>query len=339
MPDAPTPGWIRRLARASMRHRGVAITALVASALGVSLDAIGPLLTRSAVDEAVAGSTATLVPIVVAILALALVRFAAAFLRRFMGGRLALDVQHDLRRQVFAAVQRLDGERQDALRTGQVVSRAITDLNLLQALLSIVPLSLGYVVLVVASMVAMLWLSPLLTVVALVVVPVAAWIAVRSRKALFPATWSAQQRAADIAQHVEETVTGVRVVKGFGQEAREVATLEAGARRLFSERLRAARLTARLNPALLSLPTLGQVAVIGLGGWLALDGSISLGTFLAFTAYVAALVGPCPAARRAGRVRPAGQGGRRAGVRPGRFTARRGRSGASAGVACGSARC
>ncbi len=124
---------------------------------------MGPLLTRSAVDQAVAGSTATLVPIVVAILALALVRFAAAFLRRFMGGRLALDVQHDLRRQVFAAVQRLDGERQDALRTGQVVSRAITDLNLLQALLSIVPLALGYVVLVVASVAAMLWLSPLLT--------------------------------------------------------------------------------------------------------------------------------------------------------------------------------
>jgi ATP-binding cassette subfamily B protein len=275
-----------------MRHRGVAITALTASALGVSLEAVGPLLTRSAVDGAVAGSTATLVPVVIAILALSLVRFAAAFLRRFMGGRLALDVQHDLRRQVFAAVQRLDGERQDALRTGQVVSRAITDLNLLQALLSIVPLSLGYVVLVVASLVAMLWLSPLLTVVALVVVPVAAWIAIRSRKALFPATWSAQQRAADIAQHVEETVTGVRVVKGFGQEAREVATLEAGARRLFGERLRAARFTARLNPALLSLPTLGQVAVIALGGWLALNGQISLGTFLAFTTYVAALVGP-----------------------------------------------
>jgi ATP-binding cassette, subfamily B, bacterial len=275
-----------------MRHRGVAVTALTASALGVSLDAVGPLLTRSAVDEAVAGSTATLVPIVGAILALALVRFAAAFLRRFMGGRLALDVQHDLRRQVFAAVQRLDGERQDALRTGQVVSRAITDLNLLQALLSITPLALGYIVLVVASLAAMLWLSPLLTLVALVMVPVATWIAVRSRRALFPATWSAQQRAADIAQHVEETVTGVRVVKGFGQEAREVATLEAGARRLFGERLRAARITARLNPALLALPTLGQVAVIGLGGWLALTGAISLGTFLAFSAYVAALVGP-----------------------------------------------
>jgi ATP-binding cassette, subfamily B, bacterial len=292
VPDSPTPGWIRRLIRASLRHRGIAITALVASGLGTSLDAVGPLLTRSAVDEAVAGSTATLVPIVIAILGLALIRFVAAFLRRYLGGRLALDVQHDLRRQVFAAVQRLDGERQDSLRTGQVVSRAITDLNLLQGLLSITPLALGFVVLVVASLVAMLWLSPLLTLVAVVLLPLAGWITLRSRKALFPATWSAQQRAADIAQQVEETVTGVRVVKGFGQEQREVAALEVGARRLFGERLRAARMTARLNPALLTLPTLGQVAVIGLGGWLALSGSISLGTFLAFTTYVAGLVGP-----------------------------------------------
>src|SRR4051794_39797090 len=198
-----------------MRHRAVAITALVASSLGVSLEAVGPLLTRSAVDQAVAGSTATLGPIVVAFLGLAVVRFVAAFLRRFLGGRLALDVQHDLRRQVFDAVQRLDGERQDALRTGQVVSRAITDLQLVQSLLSIVPLSIGSVVLVVVSIGAMLWLSPLLTVVALVMLPGATWIALRSRTKLFPATWSAQQRAADIAQHVEETVTGVRVVKGF----------------------------------------------------------------------------------------------------------------------------
>ncbi len=270
----------------------MAVGALVASVFGVSLEAVGPLLTRVAVDDAVAGSTAVLVPIVAAVVALALVRFGAAFLRRYLAGRLALDVQHDLRRQVFASVQRLDGERQDALRTGQVVSRAITDLQLVQSLLSMVPLALGAVVLVVASVAAMLWLSPLLTLVALVVLPAVGWIALRTRAKLFPATWSAQQRAADIAQHVEETVTGVRVVKGFGQEARETAALERGAARLFAERMRAARLTARLNPTLLALPTLGQVGVIAVGGWLAMQGSISLGTFLAFSTYVAQLVGP-----------------------------------------------
>jgi ATP-binding cassette subfamily B protein len=275
-----------------LRHRRTALAALAASVLGVSLDAAVPLLVRAAVDDAVAGSTAVLAPVVAALVGLALLRFAMAFARRFYAGRLSLDVQHDLRRQVFTAVSRLDGERQDALRTGQVVSRTITDLQLVQGLLAMVPFSLGMVTLVVTSVAAMLWLSPPLTLVTLVVVPAAGWLTVRSRRTLFPATWSAQQRAADVAQHVEETVTGVRVVKGFGQEAREVGALERQARRLYAERLRAARLTARLNPALLALPTLGQVAVIGVGGAMALQGAISLGTFLAFTTYVTQLVGP-----------------------------------------------
>ena len=268
------------------------IGALAASVFGVGLEAAGPLLTRSAVDGAIAGRTGLLLPIVATLLALALVRFGASFLRRYLGGRVALDVQHDLRRQVFAAVQRMDGVRQDRLRTGQVASRAISDLQLVQGLLSIVPLSAGTVVLVVFAVGAMLWLSPLLTVISLIMLPLAAMITGRTRRTLFPATWSAQQRAAEIAQQVEETVTGVRVVKGFGQESREVSALERRARRLYGERLRAARLTARLNPALLALPGLGQVAVIGLGGYLAMTGSISLGTFLAFTTYVGMLVGP-----------------------------------------------
>jgi len=266
--------------------------ALAASVLGVSLDAIGPLLTRAAVDGAVAGSTAVLGSVVIAFAVLAVIRFGAAFLRRYLGGRLALDVQHDMRRDVFAAVARLDGEKQDALRTGQVVSRANTDIQLVQGLLMITPISIGSLVLAVVSVAAMLWLSPLLTLFTVVMFPLAGWLVVRARRRLFPATWSAQQRAADIAQHVEETVTGVRVVKGFGQEVREVAALEGRARQLYAERMRAAWLTARLNPTLQLLPMLGQVGVVGIGGLLALQGEITIGTFLAFVTYVAQLAGP-----------------------------------------------
>ena len=257
-----------------------------------------------------------------------------------MGGRLALDVQHDLRRQVFAAVQRLDGERQDALRTGQVVSRAITDLNLLQgAALDRAALARLRSCSWSASLVAMLWLSPLLTVVALVVLPVAAWIAVRSRKALFPATWSAQQRAADIAQHVEETVTGVRVVKGFGQEAargRHARSGCAAAVRRAAAR-GAAHRPAQPRAAEPAHPRAGRgdrPRRLARARRLDQLGHVPRVHRLRSRARRAS-----PAARRAGRVRPAGQGGRRAGVRPGRFAARRRRSGASASVACGPARC
>ena len=154
--------------------------------VGVGLGAVGPLLTRVVVDDAVAGSTAVLVPVVTALVVLALVQYGASFVRRYFAGRLSLDVQHDLRRRVFDAVARLDGERQDALRTGQVASRAITDLQLVQGLLSMVPFTLGTAALVVTSIAAMLWLSPLLTLVTLVVLPAAAIVTVRSRRDAVP---------------------------------------------------------------------------------------------------------------------------------------------------------
>ncbi|MDQ4033530.1 MAG: ABC transporter ATP-binding protein/permease [Actinomycetota bacterium] len=285
-------GWIRRLAAACWRHPYLSVAALAASGVGVGMEATIPLLTRLAVDDAVAGSTQRLGWLVAALAGVALLRFGTAFVRRYLGGRLSLDVQHDLRRAVFRAVQKLDGAKQDVLRTGQVVSRAISDLQLVQGLLSLVPLVAGMLVLFVVALVAMVWLSPLLTVVALVVVPAAGLFTARTRRTLFPATWSAQQRAAEIAEHVEETVTGVRVVKGFGQETSAVSRLEDRARRLFAERMRSAGLTATFAPTLTALPSLGQVAVFALGGMLALDGRISLGTFVAFAAYLAMLVSP-----------------------------------------------
>jgi ATP-binding cassette subfamily B protein len=285
-------GWIRRLATACWRHPKVAVAALLASSIGVGMEAITPLLTRLAVDDAVAHTTARLGWLVVALVGAALLHCATAFMRRYLGGRLSLDVQHDLRNAVFRAVQKLDGAKQDSLRTGQVVSRAISDLQLVQGLLSVVPLTAGVLVLLAVALGAMLWLSPLLTLIALVVVPAAGLVTTRTRRTLFPATWSAQQRAADIAEHVEETVTGVRVVKGFGQEARAVARLEDRARQLFAERMRSARLNATFAPTLAALPSLGQVGVFALGGLLALQGRISLGTFVAFAAYLSLLVGP-----------------------------------------------
>ncbi|MBP2474502.1 ATP-binding cassette subfamily B protein [Crossiella equi] len=299
MPELPTTtpvpagrGWVRKLSGACWTHRRTVLTALAASVVGVGLQAVAPLLLARAVDDAVAGSTAWLGWLVGGLSGLALLAFGTAYVRRYLGGRLALDVQHDLRRAVFASVQRLDGGNQDGLRTGQVVSRAITDLQLVHSLLSMVPLAVGQVVFAAIALAAMLWLSPLLTLVALLVVPAVFVTVLRSRGVLFPATWSAQQRAADVAQHVEETVTGVRVVKGFGQEQRETGRLERAAVRLFGERLRAARLTAKPNATLAALPALGQVGVLGLGGVLALNGQVSLGTFLAFATYVSNLVGP-----------------------------------------------
>jgi ATP-binding cassette subfamily B protein len=285
-------GWWRRLAGACLHHPVVASLAVGSSVLVVGLEGIGPLVLRRVVDDALAGRLGLLAGLLLLLGGLAVVRFGGTFVTRYTADRLGLDVQHDLRRQLFDAVQRLDGDRQDRLRTGQVVSRAISDLQLAQGLVSVVPLMLGTVALAAVSFAAMCVLSVPLAALSAVVIALIAVVSARSGSALRPVTWAAQQQAADLAQHLEETVTGVRVVKGFGQEDRELARYTDGARRLFAKRVRVARASARPSALMVVLPGLGQVALLGAGGWLAMQGRLSLGAFLAFSAYVTSLVGP-----------------------------------------------
>ncbi|MET8498108.1 ABC transporter ATP-binding protein [Streptomyces microflavus] len=296
-PDAapPAPGWARRLLAYCLRHRTDLLLAFGAALVAAVATATLPLVLRHVVDgvDGVAGGTTTsLTPWIGLLAALGAVRFGASFTRRYRSGRLSLGVQYDLRNDAFAALLRLGGAQQDGLRTGQVVSRSISDITLIQTLLQFLPNLTGNVLMFVFSLLFMAWLSPLLTVVALIVGPLLYAIALRSRRDLFPANWHAQQEAAEVASTVEATVTGVRVVKGFGQESRELTGLEERARTLFASRLRVVRFTSRYNPAFQAVPALGQVAVLALGGWMALHGRISLGTFLAFTTYLGSFVTP-----------------------------------------------
>ncbi|RDI53101.1 ABC transporter ATP-binding protein [Nocardia mexicana] len=283
------PGWIRRLWAACRAHPKL-LTGVIAAVIGGALaEVAAPLAAKQALDSARVGDTRAIGAIAIVLVLLAAARFAAAYGRRWMAGRLALDVQHGLRVSLLTALHRYDGPGQDSLRTGQVVSRSITDLQLVQGLLAMAPLSAASLLIFVLAAAVMLVLSPLLAVVALLTVPALGVVVYRTRPLLHAATWSAQQRAADLAQHVEETVTGVRVVKGFGQEGRMVHLLEGHGRRLYSERMRAARIDSRFAPTVAAIPQIGMVVVIALGGTLALRGVIGVGTFLAFAAYVTML--------------------------------------------------
>jgi ATP-binding cassette subfamily B protein len=274
------------------QHPVLAVAALGGSLLATVVTVIIPLIQRDIVDNAILTHQQPIWPGATLLIVAALLNFGGVFVRRYLGGRLSLDVQHDLRTELFGSLTRLDGARQDQLHTGQIVSRSISDLNMVQSLLGMVPMLLGNALLFFLSLIAMAFLSPLLTVIGLAVGPALLLISLISRKRLFPASWDAQQQAANVAGTVEGAITGVRVVKGFGQEEQEVERLEGASKVLYASRVRAVRLMARYSPALGAVPAIGQVGVLALGGWLAIKGSIQLGTFLAFSTYLAQLVGP-----------------------------------------------
>ena len=285
-------GWARRLWGYAWRYPRDVVLALGSSLAGMALMAIVPLITKVIIDDVIGGKTREMAPWAGALIGAALLVYVLTYIRRYYGGRLALDVQHDLRTEMYATITRLDGRRQDELSTGQVVGRATSDLQLIQGLLFMLPMTIGNFLLFLISLVIMAWLSIPLTLVALAVAPALWWIAKRSRTRLHPATWYAQAQAAAVAGVVDGAVGGVRVVKGFGQEEQETQKLREVGRRLFAGRLRTIRLNSRYTPALQAVPALGQVAMLALGGWLAVRGDITLGTFVAFSTYLAQLVGP-----------------------------------------------
>jgi ATP-binding cassette, subfamily B, bacterial len=285
-------GWLRRLTAYCWQHKRLTLIAFGASLVSTVVTALIPLVQAFVVDDSILTHHRPIWIGATLLLVAAVISFGAVYARRYRGGQLSLEVQHDLRTELFGSLTKLDGARQDQMQTGQIVSRSITDLNMIQSLLQMLPMLLGNGLLFVLSIIFMFVLSPLLALISLAVGPALLALSIASRRRLFPSSWDAQQKAGEVAGVVEGAITGVRVVKGFGQEEQEIDRLEGIGRILYAARVRTVKMMAKFSPALGAIPALGQVGVLMLGGYMAIKGEIMLGVFLAFASYLAQMVNP-----------------------------------------------
>lgn len=251
-----------------------------------------PLIQRVVLDDTILSKRRSLALWVGILVAAGVVSFVGNWLRRSVSGRAAARSQRDLQMAVHHHMQHLDASRRDEFRSGDIMSRATSDLTVIQMFLQQLGIAYGNLTLLLVAVVGMLLLSPLLALVMAVSVPVFFLVALRFRSRTFPASWTDQLYKGTVAGVVEEAVTGVRVVKAFGQESQEQETLDVEARRLFQSRLRSARITAVFGASLDVIPGLTQLAVLAFGGWLVMRGHVTLGVFLAFSSYVLQLVTP-----------------------------------------------
>ena len=283
-----------------------------------------PLIQQRILDHSIISDDVPLGPMLVAAGADRRVRVhRRTTLRRYLGAKVSVYLQHDLRLAIHRHLYELDFSRHDELSVGDVMSRSTADLTLIQAFFFSVPMLVANMTLLVVAIVVMFVLSPVLSLVVVVFVPVFAFVAVRFRDRVFPASWNDQRLSGAVAGVVDEAVTGVRVVKAFAQEQREFDRLTEQAHELYQSRMRTARYNARYSSTLQALPMLGQLGVLALGGWLALRGHITLGVFLAFASYLVQIITPVRLVVEHARHDAAGAGRRRAGLRAARPAAAR----------------
>ncbi len=265
---------------------------MVLSIVGQVLMGLLPLIQKVILDDAVLSHRRPLFPWLATLVVLGALGFVLHYQRRYLAARTSLDLQHDLRVAIHRHLHTLDFARHDSLSTGDVMARATGDVTLIQMFVNQIPLLVANVTLLAVAVVVML---------SAVSAALGRDRRVRARLPLpvgqvsrsgFPGQLRDQRLAGAVAGVVEEAVSGVRVVKAFGQEEQEISLFLRRARDLFRSRLRTARLTAHYSATLQALPTVAQLGVLALGGYLALHDRLSLGVFLAFCSYLVQLLAP-----------------------------------------------
>ena len=289
-PDAAA-GWLARMRPLLLARRATFVGALLAALVAMLAQVAVPRVLMAGIDDALGGG-ADLMPFVWALLALAVLRGAFTYLYRYHLYRIAYDLEFDLRVGMFTKLSSLSFSFYDRVQSGQLISRANSDIRSVQMFLTFAPLMVLQVVSFVFAFGLMLAVHVPLAVVALLPLPFVYLVGVRMRDLMFPISWIVQARTADVATTVEENVTGARVVKSFAAEVPQIAALAARARRLRWAAVRQIDVRAGYAPIMENLPRLGMAFVLLYGGVLAIDGEVTIGTIVAFSTYVVLLQAP-----------------------------------------------
>ncbi len=228
-----------------------------------------------------------------AIALIVLVRWGLMYWRRMVAGRLSLGVEYDLRKLLYGHLQELELGFFDRQQTGQLMSRGTVDLQAVRFFLGYgLVFILQSILTIVLAGTVMIAIEPRLGVISLAPVPFVVLISYRYGRRSRPAIQETQQRIAELTADAEENISGVRVVKAFAREPRQLKRFQGSVGRVFSQAMVATRLEAKFNPMIGFLPQLGLAAVLLIGGNAVIHAHLTLGQFTAFYLYLNMLIAP-----------------------------------------------
>jgi ATP-binding cassette subfamily B protein len=274
-------------------YRSAAALSLVLAGLAMVATVAIPWLTGRAIDGVQEGDEGQLRRYALYVAIAAVVRLAFSVARRLVAGRVSLGVELDLRNLMYRHLQRLELAFFDGQQTGQLMSRATVDLQSVRFFLGygLIFITQSALTIVLAA-IAMFFIDPGLAALSLLPVPFVVLVAARYGRRSRPALQEVQQRIAELTADVEENVSGVRVVKAFAAEPRQLRRFEDSVARVFDQSMIATRLRAFYNPFIGFLPSVGLAVVLLVGGRAVIDGRLSLGDFTAFYTYLLMLIAP-----------------------------------------------
>jgi ATP-binding cassette subfamily B protein len=253
-----------------------------------------PTLTGAAIDRDIENGwhPTNLLLYAGAILVLGALSSTCSGFRRYLAFKVSYAVETDLRQAMFGRLQELDFQYHDRAQTGQLMARSATDLQQINQFCTMIPITIANVVTVILVAVFLLAIDWQLGLMALFCLPFVNIAARRFSVRLHPVAMSLQQELSTVSTVVEETVTGIRAVKGFGAEVGQHRLLAERADRVFDRIVHLARIRGRFQPLLDVIPSLSMVGVLAYGGILVIDHRIQVGQLVEFNLFITMLINP-----------------------------------------------
>ena len=284
--------WLRRALPVLSAHRGIFITSLVLSFVGLILQVQVPNLLNRAIDNSVQRHTVPLHHYVWWIVALGIAGATTGYVSRLFLFKTAYAIEFDFRNILYEHLTNMSFPFYDRVQSGQLISRANSDIRSVQMYMTFAPSIMVQCGVAVVAFGFMLSINVLLAVAAMATMPLVVVVGVKMRQSMFPVSWIIQARLADVATIVDETINGVRVVKSFAAEQQQLRALSEAADKVQWGYVKDADLRARWTPALQNLPQLGLVLVVLFGGYMVIHGQLQLGAILAFNGYLLMMQAP-----------------------------------------------
>ena len=283
-------GWRLLRVALSQQRGGLAIGVVVGLFWALGKVSV-PQLTKMGIDRGIEGS-GNLVFWSGLVVAAGVIAGLFTAMRRWYAFRESRWIETRLREQIFSHLFKLHVGYHDKMQTGQLMSRASSDLQQLQAFVVMIPITLSNLAMLIAVVVLLIASQPMLAMFALAPLPIVNVMASRFSRQIHPAVLAVQQEQAQLATVVEESVSGVRVIKGFGAEQVQARKLKTEADDIWNVSLVAAKIRSKFLPALDLLPSIGLIAVLGIGGHRVINGQMTVGDLVKFNDYITMLIWP-----------------------------------------------
>jgi ABC-type multidrug transport system fused ATPase/permease subunit len=270
--------------------------------IGISL--LTPQFIAWIVDQGIRGENRRVLAwSVVALLGLTLVRGVITFLQGRWSEVASQGVAYDMRNAIYEKLAALSFAYHDRTETGQLLSRAIQDVDRIRFLTGRAVLRLiESGLLALGTLAVLLWMNPTLALLSMAVLPLLSFRAYAFGRRLRPFSLAVQQQLAVLTTRLEQNLRGARVVKSFAQEDAEIERFSKENDEWFDLSVTSSRLQAINNPLLDLIANIGGVVIIWYGGWQVIQGQLTLGELVAFNTYLVQLLQPV---RRLGLIIPA----------------------------------